>query len=40
MPGSPKKTLETILVVDDNEEVLHIVGLVLKNANFNVLYLN
>ena len=34
MPGSLKKTLETILVVDDNEEVLQIVGLILKDANF------
>jgi two-component system cell cycle sensor histidine kinase/response regulator CckA len=37
MLDSLKKTLETVLVVDDNEEVLQIVGLVLKNANFNVL---
>jgi two-component system cell cycle sensor histidine kinase/response regulator CckA len=37
MPGSHKKTLETILVVDDNEEVLQIVELVLKEANFNVI---
>jgi two-component system, cell cycle sensor histidine kinase and response regulator CckA len=37
MPGSLPKTLETILVVDDNEELLRMVLLILSNANFNVL---
>ena len=37
MPDSLKKTLETILVVDDNEEVLRIVMRVLNDANFDVL---
>ncbi len=33
----PIKTRETILVVDDNEEVLKIVVAILKRANFQVL---
>jgi len=37
MPGSLKKTLETILVVDDNKEVRKMVALVLEQANFHVL---
>ena len=36
MPGSLKKTLETILVVDDNETVLRMVSRVLRDANFHV----
>jgi two-component system cell cycle sensor histidine kinase/response regulator CckA len=37
MPDSLKKTLETILVVDDNEELLKMVVLTLEQANFHVL---
>jgi PleD family two-component response regulator len=37
MPGSLKKTLETVLVVDDNKEVLKIVVRVLEDAHFHVL---
>lgn len=37
MPGSSKGTLETILVVDDNEVVLKVVIAVLQDANFQVL---
>jgi two-component system cell cycle sensor histidine kinase/response regulator CckA len=37
MPSSPKGTLETILVVDDNEDVLKVVVEILKRANFRVL---
>jgi len=37
MPRSLKRTLQTILVVDDNKEVLDMVVLVLEDANFNVL---
>jgi DNA-binding NtrC family response regulator len=37
MPDSIKKTLETILVVDDNKEVRDMVVLVLEEANFRVL---
>lgn len=33
----PKRTLETILVVDDNEAVLGLVVSILKRANFHVL---
>ena len=35
--SSPKGTLETILVVDDNEHVLKVVVEILKRANFRVL---
>jgi hypothetical protein len=35
--SSPKGTLETILVVDDNEDVLKVVVQILKKANFRVL---
>src|ERR1700680_2650652 len=37
MTSSPKGTLETILVVDDNEDVLKVVVQILKEANFRVL---
>lgn len=37
MTGPLKKTRETILVVDDNKEVLSMAALALKNANFHVL---
>ena len=37
MLALPQNTLETILVVDDNEEVLTMVVRTLKNANFHVL---
>jgi DNA-binding NtrC family response regulator len=37
MPGSLKKTLETILVVDDNKEIRDMVALVLEGANFHVI---
>jgi len=37
MPDSPRGTLETILVVDDDEAVLKIVVAILKRANFQVL---
>jgi DNA-binding NtrC family response regulator len=37
MTTSPKGTLETILVVDDNEDVLNVVVEILKRANFRVL---
>jgi DNA-binding NtrC family response regulator len=37
MPGSLKGSLETILVVDDNEAVLKVVRAILKGANFQVL---
>ena len=37
MPELPKKTLETILVVDDNEPVLKAVVALLKQAGFRVL---
>jgi DNA-binding NtrC family response regulator len=37
MPGSLKGTLETILVVDDDEEVLKIVVAILKRADYRVL---
>ena len=37
MPDSLKKTLETILVVDDNIKILKKVVLVLEKANFRVL---
>jgi len=40
MPRSLKGTLETILVVDDDEEVLQIVVAILKHANFRVLSAN
>ena len=35
--SSPKETLETILVVDDNEDVLKVVVKILERANFRVL---
>jgi two-component system, cell cycle sensor histidine kinase and response regulator CckA len=37
MSHSPKETLETILVVDDNASVLKMVVAVLERANFRVL---
>jgi DNA-binding NtrC family response regulator len=37
MPESPNGKLETILVVDDNEDVLKVVAAILKRANFRVL---
>jgi len=37
MPDSLRGTLETILVVDDDEEVLTVVTAILKRANFRVL---
>ena len=37
MIGSPQNKLETILVVDDDEEVLRMVVQFLKNGNFHVL---
>jgi DNA-binding NtrC family response regulator len=37
MLSSPQNTLETILVVDDNEEVLNVVVRSLQNAHFHVL---
>lgn len=37
MTRSPEATLETILVVDDNEDVLNVVVKILKQANFGVL---
>ena len=37
MPTTESKTLETILVVDDNEFVLNLVVSILRNANFQVL---
>ena len=37
MAGSRKGTLETILVVDDDEDVLKAVVAILKDANFRVL---
>jgi DNA-binding NtrC family response regulator len=37
MLGVPQKTLETILVVDDSEEVLKVVVRTLRDANFHVL---
>jgi len=37
MPQMQKKTLETILVVDDNKEVRDMVVLVLEDAKFRVL---
>ena len=41
MPEPLKKgTLETILVVDDDEEVLKVVGTILKRADFRVLSAN
>lgn len=40
MPRSLKGMLETILVVDDDEEVLQIVVAILKHANFRVLSAN
>jgi DNA-binding NtrC family response regulator len=40
MPGSLRGTLETILVVDDDEEVLKVVVAILKNADFRVLSAN
>ena len=36
MQDSPRGTLETILVVDDNAEVLNVVVAILKSANFRV----
>ena len=40
MPDSPKGTLETILVVDDNESILTMVIATLRAANFRVLSAN
>lgn len=40
MPDLLKGTLETILVVDDNEAVLKVVAAVLEDANFRVLVAN
>jgi DNA-binding NtrC family response regulator len=40
MPDSPRETLETILVVDDNGSLLRIVVAVLRSANFRVLSAN
>jgi DNA-binding NtrC family response regulator len=37
MPNSPKGKLETLLVVDDDEEVLKVVVAILERANFVVL---
>ena len=37
MPGSLKRKLETVLVVDDDEETLDVVVAILKRANFRVL---
>ena len=37
MPRSPKGTLETILVVDDDEDVLKVVVAILQRAHFRVL---
>ena len=37
MTSSPKGTLATILVVDDNEDVLKVVVEILKQANFRAL---
>jgi DNA-binding NtrC family response regulator len=37
MPDSVNGTLETILVVDDNEDVLKVVAAILQHANFQVL---
>ena len=37
MPSSLKGTLETILVVDDDEHLLRLVVAILENANFRVL---
>ena len=37
MPSSLKGTLETILVVDDDESVLKVVVAILENENFHVL---
>ncbi|MEP6716214.1 MAG: response regulator [Terriglobia bacterium] len=37
IPGSPKVTLETILVVDDNPGVLQVVVAILESADFRVL---
>ncbi|MGA3095900.1 MAG: response regulator [Bryobacteraceae bacterium] len=37
MPDSLKGTLETILVVDDNEDVLKVVAAILEHASFRVL---
>jgi DNA-binding NtrC family response regulator len=37
MLGSPQNKLETILVVDDNEEVLRVVERTLEDANFHAL---
>jgi DNA-binding NtrC family response regulator len=40
MPDSLKGTLETILIVDDDEKVLKVVAAILKRANFRVLLAN
>lgn len=37
MLSRSRETLETILVVDDNEAVLHVVATILESANFRVL---
>ena len=40
MPDSPRETLETILVVDDNEPILTMVVATLRAAHFRVLSAN
>lgn len=40
MPSSLKKTLKTILVVDDDEQILKVVVAILKSADFRVLSAN
>ena len=40
MPGSPKETLETILVVDNDEAVRKAVVKLLEDAHFRVLSAN
>jgi DNA-binding NtrC family response regulator len=40
MPGSREGTLETILVVDDDNEILKVVVAILKRADFRVLSAN
>ena len=37
MSSSPERTLETILVVDDDQEILKMVAAILKHAEFRVL---
>jgi len=40
MPHSQNGTLETVLVVDDNEDILKVVVSILKDADFRVLSAN